>query len=109
MYRTFYNIVRVGYPVEPEKAVELDTMTIVDELLSRLKEEREYLGLIDDAGTTLQMMYDGDLKYWVEVPCPEKGGSYGKYFDISSARELLLGLSGRFPKDGYAGFEFKSW
>ena len=96
--------------VPADSAVPMDIADVYSELFPLLKEEGEFLGVVDEAGTTMQMMYqaDDDL-YWSEVPSPERRGAYGKSLTFDEAADLLKSLGGAIPPEGYPGFSFASW
>ena len=63
-YLAFYNIIRLGDPVREDSAVVVSEEQVTDSLIPFIKEDREYLGLKDSQGTTLQMLYDADSDYF---------------------------------------------
>ena len=75
-----------------------------------MKEDREFFGVTDDRGTTLQAMYNSELdEYWFEVPRPDLGGSYGASLGWDAATDLLKAVQAPIPLEGFDGFEFQSW
>ena len=110
MYGLFYDIIRMGEAVPASVPASIDLADVYSEIFPLLKEEGEYLGLIDPQGTTLQVMYHADEdRYWFEVPRPDLKGSFGAYLSWDSAHDLIKSLAGNFPKEGYPGFQFNSW
>ncbi|MEJ2612227.1 MAG: hypothetical protein P8179_19715 [Candidatus Thiodiazotropha sp.] len=110
MHKVFYHITRMPKDVPAESAVLIDIAEVYSELFPLLKKDGEFLGIIDEAGTTLQMMYhENDDTYWTEVPCPERDGSYGKLLSFDEAEDLIKSLNGCIQKSGYDGFSFSSW
>ena len=109
MYRAFYSMCRLGdVPAEQAHAVEL--AEVYSDIFPRMKEHREFFGLIDAHGSVLQAMYDGDAdRYWFEVPRPDKQGSYGANLSFDAAMDLLKSLDGPIPEKGFEGFEFQAW
>ena len=109
-YSAFYNIVRLGKPVEANSAVKISKSKVLNKLLPLLKEEGEYFGLIDAAGTTLQVAYEAKSdEYWVEVPREDLRGSFGARLSWESTHDLFASINSTFPLDGYDGFKFCSW
>lgn len=83
---------------------------IYTDVFPALKEDREFFGLVDSEGTTLQAMYDSERDtYWFEVPRPDLGGSYGADLSFDAAMDLIKSLDGTLPLEGFDGFEFQSW
>ena len=96
--------------VPSDSAVPMDIAEVYSELFPLLKEDGEFIGVVDEAGTTLQMMYQSeDDLYWFEVPCPEKAGAYGMALIFDEAADFLRSLDGLIPREGYPNFSFSSW
>lgn len=109
-YLAFYDIVRLGDPVEADNAIPVSVKEIQDSLFPLIKENREYLGLIDSDETTLQMLYDADAdSFWIEVPRPDLQGAFGAQLDYDAVESLLKSLPPKFPLEGFEGFAFASW
>ncbi len=109
-YNVFSNAVRLDTPPEAEHATPIEASEIVEEIFPLIKEDREYLGIVDSLGTTLQLLYDAEEdRYWVEVPCPAEQGSYGAWLDFAHTHSLLKTLPVTIPVEGFPGFEFQSW
>jgi len=104
----FFSIESIGRDVSsnnPESYA--DIRTLLDLFLS-LKHKDDFLGLIDKNETCLQILF-GSKKYWIEVPRPDLGGSYGTYLTHESILDTLQNLPDTFPLKGLNGFEFKPW
>lgn len=109
-YRIFFDAVRLDEPLEAANAIPTAASEIVEEYFPLIKEDREYLGIIDDNGTTLQIMYSSEEdRYWVEVPCPAERGSYGTFLEFEEVYGLLRRLPPSFPVKGFPGFTFQAW
>ena len=110
MYRAFYNIIRLGEEVTSQDAREVELADAYSKIFPSMKEDREFFGLIDSQGTTLQAMYDEDAdQYWFEIPRPDLQGSFGSSLSFDDAMDLIKSLDGLFPKDGFEGFKFQAW
>ncbi len=108
-YRVFYSAVRLG-EVRPCEAVEMDLSEVYSSVFPLLKEDREFFGLIDSNGTTLQSMYDSNSDhYWFEIPRTDLGGSFGADLSFDAAVDLLKSIKNLLPLKGFDGFEFQSW
>lgn len=75
----------------------------------RLLLRRISLDYVDHKGNTLQIMMEEDKSYWVELPCPDEEGSYGKRTSMEDISSLLGSLPLLFEKEKFPGFEFNSW
>jgi hypothetical protein len=109
-YSVFFSIEAIGRAVDsasPESCSGTDTII---ELLASLSVEGDFFGVIDERGTCLQVRFENDENhYWLEVPRPDLGGSYGARFSFDEATKLLEDLPNLFPETGFSGFEFSSW
>ena len=110
MYRAFYNIIRAGEYVDSDDSISITLLEVFEELLPKIKEDKEYLGLIDSKDTTLQFMYEAESdQFWTEIPNPEKNGSYGRNIEYEDMHEFLRDLPEVFPTEGFGGFKFQPW
>ena len=100
----------MGDEVLSKSTVSIQIADVYTELFPRMKDDREFFGLVDSKGTTLQAMYyaEDDL-YWFEVPRPDLEGAFGAYLTFDDAADLIKSISGDFPLEGYPGFEFNLW
>jgi hypothetical protein len=74
----------MGDEVSADAPVSMKLADVYSELFPLMKEDREFFGLVDSKGTTLQAMYHSqEGNYWFEVPRPDL--------------------------EGFSGFEFNSW
>lgn len=109
-YQAFHSICRLGDSVEATNPVTVTLQEVTDEWFPLLKEHQEYLGLVDNLGTTIQMLYNEENdNYWIKVPRADLNGSYGRRVDFNGAKTILRSLETPFPVDGFDGFEFGSW
>ena len=110
MYRVFYNVIRLSEEVASQDAREIELADVYTDIFPLVKEDREFIGLIDAEGTVLQAMYDeGADQYWFEVPRPDLQGSFGTNLSFDAAIDLIKSLDGLFPREGFEGFEFQAW
>ncbi|WP_455207451.1 hypothetical protein [Kaarinaea lacus] len=110
MYQAFYNIIRKGVEVPAEAPVSMELADIYSEVFPLMKEDREFFGIIDSKGTTLQAMYhEEEDNYWFEVPRPDLKGSFGNYLTFDEATDLIKSIIGDIPIEGYSGFDFNPW
>jgi hypothetical protein len=75
MYQAFYNIIRKGDEVPADASDPIVRADVYSVLFPMMKEDREFFGLVDSKGTTLQAMYHSEEdNYWFEVPHPDLEG-----------------------------------
>ncbi len=110
IYRVFYTFYATDTSVAADDAVPMNEADIYSELLGSLTEDGDFIGLIDNRGTTLQVMYEakGD-RYWVELPSPQRRGSYGARLSFDALTELFKVLPREFDPESLTLLEFQSW
>jgi hypothetical protein len=109
-YRVFYTFYGSDRSVVPGEAIPMNEADIYSELLGSLAEDGDFIGLIDNGGTTLQVMYDAaDDAYWVEVPSPQRGGSYGARLSFDAVADLFKALPSEFGPKSLPLLQFQSW
>ena len=109
-YGVFFSIEAIGRTVDADNPESCpDTSTIL-ELLACLSTDGDFFGLVDEQNRVLQVRFeDVDLPYWLEIPRPDLGGSYGAHFSYEGAMAILGELPSHFPEEGFPMFEFLSW
>ena len=109
-YRVFYFFERSGETVSSASPVEMSAKSIREQLLRRFHSEDDYLGIIDEADNTLQILREpGEDRYWVELPMEEARASYGRYMVLAEVEELLLALPGVLDRNAIPGMEYRPW
>jgi hypothetical protein len=79
-------------------------------MLGGLDEDGDFFGLIDDEGTTLQVMYSGDDdSYWIEIPRPDKRGSFGCRLSFDLITDVFKVLPARFSQATLPMLKFEAW
>jgi uncharacterized protein (DUF697 family) len=109
-YRVFYCFYGPDINLSAANAARMDITDICAELMPQLTSDGDFLGLIDDDGRTLQMMFQADdVCYRVEMPCPEKRGSYGCNMDLAQLAALMNALPSKFFAEAIPGLVFEAW
>ena len=110
MCRTYYNIAALAEDVPSQAPVMMTEDSVAEDLLALLTEEGDFVGLIDDAGTALQVMYEPRReKLWVEIPVPSRSGSYGRHLSLAQTIDVFRHLPSRFSEKMIDGMEFQPW
>jgi len=95
---------------DPENPQPVKTDDICKDLLDNLKQDGDYFGLVDENDASLQVFFDADEQnYWVEIPVPEKQGSFGAILTYDELSALLKKLPGCFKPELFPDFEFNPW
>jgi hypothetical protein len=109
-YRAFCNLGGGAKEISPASPVPMSEPEIRSELLGGLVEDGDLFGLVDDSETTLQVMFDADTSsYWVEIPRPDKEGSFGCSLSLEQLKDVFADLPDRFTEAMLPGMEFESW
>jgi hypothetical protein len=109
-YRVFYLFNRTGESVSSASAVEMTARAICEQLLPRLQTEDDFIGLIDGADNTLQVLCEPTPdRFWVELPIDAARASYGRYVGFSELAELIAGLPQVFDRADIPGLEYRPW
>ena len=109
-HTVFFCIDAIGREVESADAESCSGSDTALELLAALAVEGDFFGLIDPKSVCLQVRYESEEDpYWIEVPRPDLGGSFGARCSYERATQLLGELPEMFPETGFSGFEFSSW
>lgn len=110
LFYCFYGEDTDDAEVSSQQPIPLGDPKLLHSLLSRAITDGDFLGLIDRDGTALQRMYEEDEdRYWLEIPVPAQGGSYGKHYRLDRLREILSNLPPRFDVTAFPDLRFESW
>jgi len=105
----FYFQSATGKNVSSDDGLVMDIDDVCDQLLPEIRPPDDFLGVVDVAGTTVQVAAN-ETDFWVEIPVPAKKGSYGMTVGSRAEMiELFRGLPETFSVEDFAGFAFKSW
>jgi hypothetical protein len=109
-YRVFYLFERSGESVSSASALEVSSREICEQLLPRLQHDDDYLGIIDPAENTLQILREpGSRRYWVELPIDAAKASFGRHMDFEELQQLIRELPSVFDRDAIPGLEYRPW
>lgn len=106
----FYCVYQADDCVEPAEAIRIEKEDIGDLLAAVAAGERNFIGFVDSAGTTLQFYVDAIDEIWVDIPVPAKKGSFGKTVSEDEFRSLVMTLEP--PFENYTeslGLRFRRW
>lgn len=107
-YRVFYCQYETGKSVTSDDGLVLDLAVVCDQLLPELS-PGDFLGVVDAGGTTVQTAVEKD-HWWVEIPAPDEGGSYGKKLP---GREAAVAFFRHLPEifrvADFPELAFQSW
>ena len=84
--------------------------TICEQLLPRLQTEDDFIGLIDAAENTLQVLCEPSPdRYWLELPIDAARASYGRYVSFAELAEMIAALPQVFDRGAIPGLEYRPW
>lgn len=88
----------------------LNLEEVTSRLLPKLESDSDFIGIVDVNGVTVQFMFHkADNRIWMEIPSPEKRGSYGKYILLSELHDEIKNLPSEFSVSGFPEMKFQSW
>jgi hypothetical protein len=109
-YRVFYLFARTGESVSSGSAVEMSARDICEQILPRLQTQDDFIGLIDAADNTLQVLCEATPgRYWIELPMDAARASYGRQVDFSELSTLIGSLPQVFDRADIPGLEYRPW
>ncbi|MFB1489681.1 MULTISPECIES: hypothetical protein [unclassified Thiocapsa] len=109
-YRVFYLFERSGESVSSASGLEVSSREIREQLLPRLRHADDYIGIIDHADNTLQILREvGSIRYWVELPIDAARASYGRHMDFDEVDQLIRELPSVFDREAIPGLEYRPW
>jgi hypothetical protein len=106
----FYCIHSEHNCVSPSAAVPSNHATALAVAEKALSSKDDFVGFTDVDETTLQFYVEGDDSVWVDMPVPERKGSYGMHTNRAKALQVIGRLSP--PLSRYRSelhLEFKEW
>ena len=107
--KTFYYCETTGKEIPANNPVFLNKAHAVEIALQVLRESEGFIGFVDRNNTTLQFCGDDSGNVWMEIPVPEKQGSYGKYIELTQIPSAIQSLSETFDYELIPGLEFRKW
>ena len=88
----------------------MDLDEVVSRLLPKLISDSDFLGIVNSNGVTLQFMYHkAGNRFWMEIPVPEKRGSYGSYLSPAELHARVESLPSGFSISTFPELQFQSW
>ena len=106
----FYCIHSEHNCVDPSAAIPSNNENALAVAEKALSSKDDFVGFTDVHETTLQFYVDGADSVWVDMPVPERKGSYGVHTNRAKALQIISRLSP--PLSRYRSelhLEFKEW
>ena len=109
-YKVFYCIHQKKECVSPEHPAPMSRDAAVSLMKTAATEKGAFLGFTDSKDVTLQFYTRQPHKIWVEIPAPEKKGSFGALLTEEKALAVIRDLSGDLESQKAAlGLRFEAW
>jgi hypothetical protein len=109
-YKVFYCVHQKKECVAPEHPAPMSRDAAVNLMKTAAAEKDAFLGFVDSRDVTLQFYTRQPHKIWVEIPAPEKKGSYGALLTEEKALAVIQNLSGDLARQKTAlGLKFEAW
>ena len=106
----FYCIHSEHNCVDPSAAIPSNNENALAVAEKALSSKDDFVGFTDVHETTLQFYVDGAYSVWVDMPVPERKGSYGVHTNRAKALQIISRVSP--PLSRYRSelhLEFKEW
>ncbi|MFI4875719.1 MAG: hypothetical protein ACIALR_10295 [Blastopirellula sp. JB062] len=72
-------------------------------------EPLSFLGVVNDSGVTLQFMWDEDGTMVIDIPQPDRSGSWTKNCDLDECRQAIADFYAGDDPTQRAGLTFELW
>jgi hypothetical protein len=109
-YKVFYCVHQKKECVSPEHPAPMSRDATVSLMKTAATEKDAFVGFVDSKDVTLQFYTRQPHKIWVEIPAPEKKGSYGALLSEEKALAVIRDLSGDLaPQKAALGLKFEAW
>jgi hypothetical protein len=110
LYNVFYCIYEQDVSVDGKAPVQLPLEQVLEIARGVVAGEGNFIGFVDEAGTTLQFAPLDDGTIWMEIPAPSERGSYGKSIGQNEFFVLLSRLQEPYQQlVKWLGLEFSTW
>ena len=107
-FEVFYYCESLNESVESEHPISMNKNDLADACSKYLLANGDFFGVTDACGVTLQFMRTSADRIWMEVPSPERQGSYGKYTNQRNVDDLLNASTYSF-EELKPELSFQSW
>lgn len=107
-YFAYYCCYSTNEVVEAHEAYEIELDWAQNIVLDILRDERDFFGLTDDSGTSLQFFRTGD-SVLMEIPVPAEKGSYGKTISVEEVAPIIKSLPSTIKMENFSDLNFKAW
>lgn len=108
-FRVFYCFYGTKEEVSSDLPLSLD-LPEVSKLVPKLASESGFLGIVDSHGVTVQfMLHKAGNRVWMEIPAPEKRGSYGTCISPGDLQAKIESLPSQFSISSFPELSFQSW
>ncbi|MCC9606575.1 hypothetical protein LOC68_17170 [Blastopirellula sp. JC732] len=90
----------------PKEATQAEVLAAWDAMSGQAL---SFLGIVNDGGVTLQFMWEEDGSMVIDVPVPERGGSWTKTTDVAECKEVIAAFYDGVDPTKIAGLVFEEW
>jgi hypothetical protein len=108
-YRVSYCDYATGKEVAADGPLAMSKSQVLELLAEVLREPGSFVSVTDAGGRMLQFVLDDDGSVMLDVPYPEKRGSYAKRSTLAACLQLVRDLGGRVEITAIDGLEFERW
>lgn len=105
----FYCCSATGEDIPSSRPISIDRDKAIDLAKAMLKAPTDFVGFVDENGSTLQLIVEKSGSVWMEVPAPVEGGSYGKSITMHELDSAIGSMPMEFGVGCIPGMEFRPW
>ena len=108
-FKVFYSCYTTNDHIDSKAPIEYDKDTMIDLALHTLRGEGDFYGLIDDNDLVFQFIFNSDRSISLDIPIPEKQGSFIKKMNIDEIERILISLSNPIIIEKIKGLKLEYW
>ncbi|UUO06865.1 hypothetical protein M4951_00795 [Blastopirellula sp. J2-11] len=72
-------------------------------------EPLSFLGIVSEAGVTVQFLWEEDESMVIDIPVPDKSGSWTKSCDAAECQQVIAGFYAGADPTQIDGLTFEEW
>lgn len=109
-FQVFYAFYAAGDEVSSAHPVAMERGRIYAELVSRLDDPDDFVGIIDQNDEILQVSLSaGSPEFLVEILLPDHRASYARLMTAEQLEARMISLPALFQPNSFPEFEYQDW
>lgn len=108
--KLFFSDYTADRHVSADEALDVAFTKVLEEFESLTDEDGCFLGIMDDKEQVLQFIYNNDGTLSIDIPVPEKEGSFHRgSASFEECREILIASKHGVRIEAISGLAFQHW